>query len=90
MTYTQLTYEERIILITLKRQGLSIRDIALKLGRHFSTLYRELHRNRCNGVDSTYRAFRAIRKTVARRRRSRRNKRYTGEDLKPVIKLLKK
>lgn len=90
MTYTQLTYEERIILITLKRQGLSIRDIALKLGRHFSTLYRELNRNRCNGVDNAYRAFRANRKTVARRRRSRRNKRYTDEDFKPVIKLLKK
>ena len=69
MTYVQLTYEERIILITLKRQGLSIRDIAHKLGRHFSTLYRELNRNRCNGVDNAYRAFRANRKTVARRRR---------------------
>jgi IS30 family transposase len=76
MRYKQLTYEDRIILITLKRQGLSIRDIANQLGRHFSTIYRELDRNRCNGVDTAYRAFKANRRAVARKRRSRRNSHY--------------
>ena len=58
MTYKQLTYEERIILITLKQQGLSIREIGNQINRHASTIYRELKRNRCNGIDNAYRAFR--------------------------------
>lgn len=90
MTYKQLTYEERIILITLKQQGLSIRAIAKRLGRHFSTLYRELKRNRCDGVDTAYRAFRANRRAVARRRRSRRNRHYSNSDFMLVRKLLLK
>lgn len=90
MIYKQLTYEERIILITLKQQGLSIRDIANQLGRHFSTLYRELNRNRCNGIDTAYRAFKANRRAVARRRRSRRNTHYSEIDFKPIKRLLKK
>lgn len=90
MTYQQLTYEERIILITLKQQGLSIREIARRMSRHFSTLYRELARNRCKGVDNAYRAFKAHRRAVARRRRSRRNSHYTESDFIYVKKLLKK
>jgi len=90
MTYKQLTYEERIILITLKQQGLSIRNIANQLGRHFSTIYRELSRNRCNGIDTAYRAFKANRRAVARRRRSRRNSHYCENDFKPIKALLKK
>ena len=89
MTYQQLTYEERIILITLKQQGLSIRDIARQINRHFSTVYRELDRNRCRGVDNAYRAFKANRRAVARRRRSRRNSHYTENDFSLVKKLLK-
>ena len=89
MTYKQLTYEERIILITLKQQGLSIREIAKKINRHFSTIYRELERNRCRGIDRAYRAFKANRRAVARRRRSRRNSHYTEDDFLLVKKLLK-
>lgn len=89
MTYQQITYEERIILITLKRQGLSIREIARQINRHFSTIYRELNRNRCRGVDNAYRAFKANRRAVARRRRSRRNSHYTERDFLLVKKLLK-
>lgn len=90
MTYQQLTYEDRIILITLKQQGLSIREIATKMKRHFSTLYRELKRNRCNGIDNAYRAFKANRRSIARRRRSRRNRHYGYSDFKIVRKLLRK
>lgn len=90
MIYKQLTYEERIILITLKQQGLSIRAIAHQLDRHFSTLYRELSRNRCNGIDTAYRAFKANRRAVARRRRSRRNSHYGEEDFKLIKCLIKK
>lgn len=89
MKYTHLTYEERIILITLKQQGLSVREIAKHLGRHFSTLYRELNRNRCSGVDTAYRSFRANRRAIARRRRSRRNKHYTEADFIPIRRLIR-
>ncbi|GAB2199038.1 helix-turn-helix domain-containing protein [Sessilibacter sp. MAH4] len=50
--YNQLTYEERVTFSTLKLQGLSIRKIATLMGRHFSTLYRELKRNCCYVTDS--------------------------------------
>lgn len=77
MSYQQLTYEDRVILSTLRKQGLSIRHIAKIMGRHFSTLYRELDRNRCYVTDGHYRPFKAQRRTKARRRRSRRNRHYT-------------
>jgi IS30 family transposase len=51
MSYRQLTYEERVTLLTLCQQGLSIRAIARILQRHHSTLYRELDRNRCHVTD---------------------------------------
>lgn len=90
MKYQQLTYEERIQLATLKKQGLSIRAIASIMSRHPSTLYREFKRNLCNGVDTSYRPSRAQRKTVARRRRSRRNHHYHHSDFLIVRQLLRK
>lgn len=89
MKYQQLTYEERIQLSTLKKQGLSMRTIATIMKRHTSTLYREFKRNRCNGVDTCYRPSRAQRRTVARRRRSRRNYHYTQSDFMLVRQLLR-
>lgn len=90
MTYQQLTYADRIILITLKQQGFSVATIAKYMSRHRSTIYREVNRNRCNGVDTAYRAFRANRRAVARRRRSRRNSHYSEADFKPIKSLLRK
>ncbi len=78
MVYMQLTYDERVTLSALKLQGLSIRTIADILGRHFSTLYRELERNRCYIIDGAYRPSKAQRRTRARRRRSRRNQHYSS------------
>ena len=72
MKYQQLTYEERVMLSTLKPQGLSIRTIAQVLGCHYSTLYRELDRNRCYKIDGAYRPSKAQKRTRARRSRSRR------------------
>jgi transposase, IS30 family len=90
MIYQQLTYEERITFSTLKRQGLSIRKIAHMMGRHFSTLYRELARNRCFIIDDAYRRSKAQYRTVARRKRSRRNRHYKPCDFKVVRRLLKR
>lgn len=46
MNYTHLSKEERIVLGTLLRQKLSLRQIALELKRSPATLSRELRRNR--------------------------------------------
>lgn len=90
MKYQQLTSEERVVLSTLKLQGLSMQKIADSMGRHRSTLYRELERNRCFHIDGSYRPSKAQRRTTARRRRSRRNSHYSDDDFKVVRKLLRK
>ena len=45
MNYRQLTSEERYMLARLRRQGLTQAEIARCLGRHRSTVCRELRRN---------------------------------------------
>ena len=90
MTYQQITSEERYIISALKIQGLSVREIANHLGRHHSTIYREIERNRRHVTDGAYRPSKAHRRAVARRRRSRRNRHYTESDFAIVRKLLRK
>ncbi len=46
MTYHQITREERYALGALRRQGLTAAAIARALGRHRSTITREVARNR--------------------------------------------
>jgi IS30 family transposase len=77
-TYHQLTSEERYAIATLKKQGLGPAAIALALGRHRSTIYREIKRNRRK--DGGYRWFTAGEKARGRRSRSRRNQRFTPTD----------
>lgn len=67
-----------------------MQKIADHMGRHRSTLYRELDRNRCFHIDGAYRPSKAQRSTIARRRRSRRNSHYSDDDFKVVRKLLRK
>jgi IS30 family transposase len=45
MSYVQLTSEERYVIYHLKLFKLSLREIARRLGRHHSTISRELRRN---------------------------------------------
>lgn len=45
MNYRQLTSEERYMLAALRRQGLNQSEIARTLGRHRSTVCREVSRN---------------------------------------------
>jgi IS30 family transposase len=54
MTYRQITYIERYSLGLLRRQGLCPAAIARVLGRHRSSILRELRRNRARS-DGTYR-----------------------------------
>lgn len=85
--YRQLTSGERYALKALKRQGLSKAAIARALGRHRSTIGRELARN--SRADTGYRPYTADEMTRARRRRSRRNRRFTGSDWDLVVAYLK-
>lgn len=89
MRYVQLTYEERVMLSTLRQQGLSVRVIAERLGRHFSTIYREIQRNSCAHADGAYRPSKAERRTKARRSRSRRNRHYSDADFLLIRRLLR-
>ena len=88
--YQQLTSNERYIISFLQKQGFNPSQIGQQLGRHRSTICRELARNTCHGYDHSYRHSRAHRKTIARRRRSRRNRHYTERDFAIVRRFLRK
>jgi IS30 family transposase len=87
--YEQLTLEERCTLAALRGQGLGVLEIAKELGRHRSTIYREVERNRA-AHDGRYRAVRAQEHAVARRSRSRRNRRFGRREMRKVERLLKR
>jgi IS30 family transposase len=87
MTYRQLTPEERYMLAALRRQGLNKSQIARSLGRHRSTVCREVRRNSTR-ADGRYRAFTAQERTNGRRSRSRRNQRFSAADFALVEELL--
>ena len=87
MTYRQLTSGERYMLASLRRQGLNQSEIARLLGRHRSTVCRELGRNSTR-ADGRYRAFTAQERTNGRRSRSRRNRRFSAEDFALIDGLL--
>jgi IS30 family transposase len=87
MTYRQLTSEERYMLAALRRQGCTQSEIARLLGRHRSTICREVGRNSTR-ADGRYRAFTAQERTNGRRSRSRRNLRFSAADFALVEELL--
>lgn len=89
MRYHQLTSEERYTLSALRSEGLNQSQIASRLGRHRSTICRELQRNSARW-DGAYRPSKAIERTSGRRSRSRRNQRFTHRDLQRVEHLIRK
>ena len=88
--YTQLTLVDRVRIGELRMQGFPVSHIANSLGRHRSTIYRELQRNRCHVTDGAYRPSKAERRTRARRSRSRRNSQFGEHDFKLVRRCLRK
>jgi len=68
-TYSQLSYEERVIISTLTIQGYGVRAIARMLRRSPNTISYELREKRVRGV---YLPIKAHRKTYWRRYRSKR------------------
>jgi len=89
MSYRQLTPEERYMLAALRRQGCNQSEIARSLGRHRSTICREVRRNSCH-LDGHYRPSKAQERTNGRRTRSRRNQRFTAQDFATVDALLRR
>ena len=87
MNYRQITSEERYMLAALRRQGLNGSEIARALGRHRSTVCREVSRNSTRS-DGHYRAFTAQERTNGRRSRSRRNQHFSVQDFAQVEELL--
>jgi IS30 family transposase len=88
MNYRQLNAEERGVLAALRRLGLSQAEIARQLGRHRSTVGRELRRNAAP-YDGWYRSARAHQRAHARRYRSRRNSQFTSAQWSRVEELLR-
>jgi transposase, IS30 family len=77
------------MLASLRRQGWNQAEIARSLGRHRSTVCREVRRNSTR-ADGHYRAFTAQERTNGRRSRSRRNRRFSAEDFALVEGLLRR
>jgi IS30 family transposase len=88
MTYRQITYIERYSLGLLRRQGLCPAAIARILGRHRSSILRELRRNRARS-DGTYRPPLADWYARGRRSRARRNRRFTPAEWARIQSLLR-
>lgn len=88
MTYHQLTPEDRYTLSALRKEGRNQSEIALRLGRHRSTISRELKRN--SNSKGVYRPSKAIARTNGRRSRSRRNQQFSMVHYRAVDVLIRK
>ena len=87
MMYRQITFAERYTLGLLRRRGCAPAAIARILGRHRSTISRELGRNG-TPRDGAYRPQLADWYARGRRSRARRNRRFTAAELQRVRTLL--
>ena len=72
----------------MRQQKLGVTEMAKQLGRHRSTLYREVKRNR-SAHDGRYRASHSVEKASGRARCSRRNWRYGPDEFGPVEALIR-
>jgi IS30 family transposase len=86
--YRQITFEERYTLGLLRQQGLSPSAIGRLLGRHRSTILREVRRNG-TPRDGCYRPQLADWYARGRRSRSRRNRRFSPGDWERIRALLR-
>src|SRR4029077_1723868 len=88
MLYRQITAAERYTLGLLRRRGLRPTTIARILGRHRSTIGRELRRNG-TPRDGCYRPQLADWYARGRRSRSRRNRQFASAEWAQVQELLR-
>lgn len=81
-SYIQFTQEDRIMLSALKRKGFTQAEIARELGKHQSSISRELTRNKQE--DGSYHAGYAKQQTLKRREEANRKLRRIEHD--PLLK----
>ena len=81
--YNHIQTAERQSISLMRGMYIKVHEIARRLGRHPSSIYRELKRN-ASAHDGNYRFDHAIGKASGRQKRSRRNMRYGKEDFKNV------
>lgn len=89
MGYRQLTHGERYAMANMLHQGYSYRAIGLVLGRSTSTISRERARN-ATAHDGHYRAEKAQKYAMARRRRTRKKSQYSSGEWVVVERLLRR
>jgi IS30 family transposase len=89
MSYRQITSEERYLISKLRQLGFTPAGIAECLGRHRSSISREIRRN-ATAADGAYRPFTAAERTRGRRSRSRRNTRFTAQQWRHVHRALRR
>lgn len=89
MSYHQITSDERYRLSALRVQGFGNAEIARQLGRHRSTIWREVRRN-AHPTDGWYKVEKAIQRANGRRRRSRSHPRFAAEQLCRVWNLIRR
>jgi transposase, IS30 family len=77
-----LSLDERIEIADLRHAGLSVRQIAARLGRAPSTVSREL---RLNATAGGYRPFEAHRRATANRARHHRRRVETNDELRQLV-----
>lgn len=86
MPYQQITLEERSDISRLRGLRCSVAEIARYLGRHRSTIYRELARNR--SLRDQYEWYHAHCRARTRRSHSRRNQRFSPAHWAIVVRWL--
>jgi IS30 family transposase len=88
MAYHQLSSDERYTIAALRWLGWNYSEVASYVGRHRSTISREVRRNSAR-LDGAYRAQKAIERTNGRRSRSRQNGHFTAREFALVERKLK-
>jgi IS30 family transposase len=86
--YHHLSAEERYAIAAMRQQKMGVTEMAQQLGRHRSTLYREVKRNQ-SVHDGRYRASHAVEKASGRQRRSCRNFQYGPTEFRPIAALIR-
>jgi IS30 family transposase len=84
-----MTYSQRVLIEQFRRQGMSIIQIAVELGFHRSTIYRELNRNSSPGSYKLYGSARAQDRSEQRAQGKGGKNKITGDLRSKVDQLLK-
>lgn len=83
--YSHLTVEERDQISVLKAEGLSLRSIASELGRHHTTISRELEKNAPPVRKGRYLSHKAHERSVQKKSQAHQRDRLKNEDIRRYV-----